>query len=79
MQRALHTCSVVFENHKSKPIIIVEPYFRTILEATNDIGSKIEESQQMFPSFDFNRVKDKEAWYIHTLYEKDRTHILKEI
>ena len=34
----------------------------------------------MFPSFDFKRVdEDREAWYIHTLYKKDRNNILNKI
>jgi len=79
LQRTLHTCSTIFDNHPSKPPIFVEPYFRTILEATNDLGTKINESMLKYPSYDFSNIKDREAWYVQTLYEKDRTSILKEL
>lgn len=44
MRRALRTCAIIFENHPSKAAVIVEPSFREIMESSNDIGSKLEES-----------------------------------
>ena len=41
MRRALRTCSIIFEGHKSKAAVIVEPSFREIMESSNDVGSKI--------------------------------------
>jgi broad specificity phosphatase PhoE len=79
VRRTLQTCSIIFEGHRSNPQVFVEPYFRTILEGTNDIGSKVEESMQLFPSFNFDKVKDREAWYIQTLYPEDRTSILSKL
>ena len=50
------------------------------MESSNDIGSKLEESMQLFPTFDFSSIKDKEAWYVHTLhFDKDREEVLKKI
>ena len=69
MRRALRTCSIIFQGHKSKAEIIVEPSFREIMESSNDIGSKIEESMNLFPSFNFDNIKDKQAWYVATLRE----------
>ena len=35
---------------------------------------------QLFPEFDFSNVKDKEAWYVSTLfYPEDRQNILKKL
>jgi len=42
MRRALRTCHIIFEGHKSKAKVVVEPAFREIMESSNDIGSKIE-------------------------------------
>ena len=41
MRRALRTSSIIFEGHKSKAAVIVEPSFREIMESSNDVGSKI--------------------------------------
>lgn len=80
MRRALSTCSIIFEGHKSKAPIIVEPSFREIMESSNDIGSRLEESIQLFPTFNFDHINDKEAWYVHTLHnEKDRQWALSEL
>ena len=49
MRRALRTCNIIFKDHKSKAKVIVEPSFREVMESSNDIGSKIEESMGMFP------------------------------
>ena len=80
MRRALRTCHIIFKEHKSKAKVIVEPAFREIMESSNDIGSKIQESMQLFPEFDFSNVKDVEAWYVHTLfYPEDRQTILNKL
>ena len=59
MRRALATCDIIFEGHKNKPPIIVEPAFREIMESSNDIGTKLEESIKMYPNFNFEHIKDK--------------------
>jgi len=59
MRRALHTCAIIFEGHPSKPAIIVEPSFREIMESSNDIGSKLEESIKLYPTFNFENITDK--------------------
>ena len=41
MRRALRTCSIIFEGHKSKANVIVEPSFREIIESSCDVGSKV--------------------------------------
>jgi bisphosphoglycerate-dependent phosphoglycerate mutase len=80
MRRALRTCQIIFENHKSKPVIFVEPSFREIMESSNDIGSKMAESMQLFPHFNYDSIKDKEAWFIYTLLEdNDRNSILEQL
>lgn len=80
MRRALRTCSIIFEGHPSKAPVVVEPSFREIMESSNDIGSKLAESIQLFPSFDFSALPDKEAWYVHTLHdEKDRNFVLSSL
>lgn len=59
LRRALQTCSVIFEGHKSKAQIVVEPAFREIMESSNDIGTEVDESMGKFPTFDFSHIKDK--------------------
>ena len=50
------------------------------MESSNDIGSKLEESIKKYPNFNFEQIKDKEAWYVHTLHsQKDRDHILGKL
>ena len=34
---------------------------------------------ELHPRYDFSSIKDKEAWYVQTMYEKDRNGILKEL
>jgi hypothetical protein len=35
---------------------------------------------QLFPSFDFSALSDKEAWYVHTLHdEKDKEMALAQL
>ena len=80
MRRALRTCDIIFKGHHSKAEIIVEPSFREIMESSNDIGSKIQESMELFPHFNFEMIKDREAWYVHTLSEeKDKFEILGKL
>ena len=79
MRRALQTCHIIFEELEGKVPIVVEPAFREIMESSNDIGSEIAESIQKYPHFDFSRVEDKDAWFVHTLQPADRESILKTI
>ncbi len=78
MRRALHTCDIVFREHPSNAKIIVIPEFREIMESSNDIGSEIEESIKKY-SFDFSQIKDREAWFVETLGEKDRAVVEKSL
>lgn len=41
LRRALITCELIFENHKSNAPVIVDPAFREVLSSSNDIGSKL--------------------------------------
>ena len=41
LRRALMTCELIFENHKSNAPVIVDPAFREVLSSSNDIGSKL--------------------------------------
>jgi broad specificity phosphatase PhoE len=41
LRRALKTCHLVFDGHKSNPPVIVDPSFREVLCSSNDIGSKL--------------------------------------
>jgi broad specificity phosphatase PhoE len=79
LRRALHTCDIIFKNHKCKPPIIVEPCFRELFYGSADVGSKLPESVQQYPYFNYDKVKDKEAWFVHTLQQKDREAILNKI
>jgi broad specificity phosphatase PhoE len=79
LRRALHTCSIVFEKHKSNAPIIVEPAFREIMESSNDLGTEIEDSRQRYPSFDFSHIKHND-WYVDTLsHESDREQITQKL
>lgn len=49
LRRALTTCELVFEGHKSKAPIIVDPMFREIFESICDIGSRLRESMRDYP------------------------------
>jgi broad specificity phosphatase PhoE len=69
MHRALLTCHTIFQDHKSKPAIFVEPCFREIFESADDIGSKLPQSMLRFPQFEYSPVKDPHAWFVHTLKE----------
>ena len=67
MRRALQTCDIIFSDHPSKPIILVEPDVREVFFSSCDIGGRIKEGMKEFPHFDFSKIKDPDAWYIHSI------------
>lgn len=67
MRRALMTCEEVFKGHKSNPMIIVDPAFREIYESSCDIGSRLEESMNELPHYDYSLIEHPESWYIDEL------------
>lgn len=79
LRRALHTCSIIFEGHKSKAQVIVEPAFREIMESANDIGTEIRESIAKYPHFNFDNIKDPDAWFISTLNPQDKEIVEKKL
>lgn len=80
LRRALKTCQIIFQNHKSNAPVIVDPAFREVLSSSNDIGSKIIESKKEFTKFDFSLITDPDFWYLQTIHDDEiRERLTKKI
>lgn len=71
MRRCLQTCDIIFKDHPSKPQIIVDPDVREVFSSSCDIGGRIRQGIQEFPYFDFSKIKDHDAWYIHSIKNEE--------
>ena len=40
---------------------------REVFSSACDIGGRLHESIEDFPHFDFSKIKDPDAWYIHSI------------
>lgn len=49
------------------------------MESANDIGTEIRESIIKYPSFNFDNIKDPDAWFIFTLNPQDREIVEKKL
>lgn len=49
----------------------MEPEVREVLVSSCDIGGRLRESMEHFPYFDFSRIKDPDAWYIHSIKNEE--------
>ena len=47
--------------------MVVEPAIREVFSSSCDIGGRLSESQGDFPHFEFDRIDDVDAWYIHSI------------
>lgn len=80
LRRALMTCEIIFENHKSNAPVIVDPAFREVLSSSNDIGSKLLESKTRFTKYDFSLITDPDFWYLQTIHDDEiRDRLVKRI
>ena len=46
---------------------LVGPDVREVFSSASDNGGRLNESMKDFPHFDFSRIKDPDAWYIHSI------------
>lgn len=49
------------------------------MESSNDIGTEIRESIAKYPHFNFENIKDLDAWFISTLNPQDWEIVEKKL